>query len=147
MKQNLDLLGDGRCNSPGYSPKYGTYTLMNSKPREILDFNVIHVPQAGNSAKMELAGLKLLLTSLESRNITVSSLTTDQHKQVRAYMKKEKPNINHQFDIWHIGKNIKKKLVAEAKNSKCQGLNFWIKSIINHFWWCCASCKGYSVEL
>ena len=62
-------------------------------------------------------------------------------------MRKEKPNINHQFDIWHIGENIQKKIVAKAKNSKCQDLNFWIKSIINYFWFCCASWKGHSIEL
>ena len=76
-EESLDLLGDRRCNSPGYSAKYETYTLMNSKSGEIVDFNVIHVAQAENSAKVELAGLKLLLTSLELRNVTVSSLTTD----------------------------------------------------------------------
>ena len=106
---------------------------MNSKSGEILDFYVIHEAQVENSAKMELAGPKSLLTSLESMNVTVNSLMTDQHQQVRAYMEKEKPNINYLFDIWHVGKNIKKKLVAKAKNSTCQDLNFWIKSIINYF--------------
>ena len=48
---------------------------------------------------MELAGPKSLLTSLESMNVTVNSLMTDQHQQVRAYMEKEKPNINYLFDI------------------------------------------------
>ena len=143
----LDLLGDGRCDSPGYCAKYGTYTLMNSQSGEILDFHVVHVAKAGNSAKMELAGLKFLLQSMEERNLTINLLTTDRHRQVRSYMKKEKPDINHQFDIWHVSKNIKKKLVAEAKNKKCQDLNLWIKSIINHFWWCCATCKGDSLEL
>ena len=60
---------------------------------------------------MELAGLKLLITLFESRNVTVSSLTTDRHRQVRAFMEKEKPNINHQFDIWHVGKNREKIVV------------------------------------
>ena len=27
----LDLVGDGRSDSPGFNAKYGTYTLMNSK--------------------------------------------------------------------------------------------------------------------
>ena len=66
-----------------------------------------HVARAGNSAKLELAGLKLLLTSLESRNVTISSLTTERHRQVRAYLKKEKRNINHQLGLWHIGENMR----------------------------------------
>ena len=98
-EQSLDLLEDGRCQSIQYSAKYGTSTLMNSKSGEILDFYVIHEAQVENSAKMELAGPKSLLTSLESMNVTVNSLMTDQHQQVRAYMEKEKPNINYLFDI------------------------------------------------
>ena len=47
---------------------------MDGKSGEILDFNVIHVCQTGNPAKMELAGLKSLLLSLETSNVTVSSL-------------------------------------------------------------------------
>ena len=67
--------------------------------------------------------MKSLLTSPESKNVTVSSLTTDWHRQVRAYIKKEKPNINDQSNIWNVGKNIKKKFVANAKINKCQDLN------------------------
>ena len=88
--------------------------LWKANLEKFLDFNVIHVAQGKNSTKMELAGLKLLLTLFELSNVTVGSLTTDSHWQVRASMKKEKPNINHQFDICHVGKNMKK-LVAEAK--------------------------------
>ena len=38
---------------------------MNSKFGIILDFNVIHVAKTGNHAKIKLAALKSLLTSLE----------------------------------------------------------------------------------
>lgn len=48
--KSLGLFGDGRCDFPGYSAKY-IYTLTKSKSGEILDFNVIHFAQAGNSAK------------------------------------------------------------------------------------------------
>ena len=80
--KSLDLLGDGSCDSPGHSAKCGTYTLMNIKSGKVSDFNAIHVAQAGNSAKVELAGLKSLLTSPESRNVNVSSLTTDRNLPV-----------------------------------------------------------------
>lgn len=143
----LHLLGDGRCDSPGYNAKYGTYTLMNSESGEIMDFHVSHVSIAGNSQRMELDGLKNLIFLFESNGLQIDSLTTDRHKQVRCFLRKERPNINHQFDVWHVGKNILKKLVKEAKRKSCADLNGWIKSIINHFWWCCASCNGNSVEL
>ena len=41
--------------------------------------------------------------------INVKDLTTDSHKQIRAYLRKERPEIEHQLDVWHVGKNIKKK--------------------------------------
>ena len=46
--------------------------------------------------------------------INVKDLTTDSHKQIRAYLRKERPEIEHQFDVWHVGKNIKKKIVKPA---------------------------------
>ena len=50
------------------------------------------------------------------------------------------PHICHQFDIWHRSKNMKKKLVKISKKKEVRDLQPWIKSILNHFWWCCASC-------
>lgn len=120
---------------------------MNKDSGQILDFCVIHVANAGNSGKMELTGLHNLLGTFEENGVEIDSLTTDRHVQVRCFMKNEKPEINHQFDVWHVGKNIKKKLSIAAKSRGCQDLNLWIKAIVNHFWWCCASCNGNSVEL
>ena len=53
--------GDGRCDSPGYSTKYGTYSLMNTETNMIVDFQVVHVSQAGNSNQMAKYGLEVLL--------------------------------------------------------------------------------------
>ena len=105
-KGDIDLLGDGRCDSPGYNAKYGTYTVLDKNTGLILDFNVSHVRIAGNSARMELDGLKQVLERLEGHGLPISSLTTDRHKQVRRYMRKEKGKINHQFHVWHVAKNI-----------------------------------------
>ena len=33
----LELVGDGRCDSPGFSATYGTYTLMDEKNNQIID--------------------------------------------------------------------------------------------------------------
>ena len=45
--------GDGRCDSPGCSAKYGTYSLINTETNMIVDFQVVHVSQAGNSNRIE----------------------------------------------------------------------------------------------
>ena len=44
----------------------------------------------GNSAKMELDGLKNVFRRLDDNGIAASSLTTDRHKQVRHYMREER---------------------------------------------------------
>ena len=143
----VNLLGDGRCDSPGYCAKYGTYTLMDSGSGYIIDFHVSHSKMAGNSQRMELDGLKAVLKRLEEFGMSILSLTTDRHKQVRKFMRTLKKYIKHQFDVWHMGRNIKKKLTNAAKKKDCKELNDWIKSIINHFWWSCATCKGNPKEL
>ena len=138
----IDFLGDGRCDSPGYNAKYGTYTVMDSNTGMILDMHVSHVGLTGTSAKMELDGLKQILQRLEDNSIEINSLTTDRHKQVRCFLRKYRKDILHQFDVWHFAKNIKKKLLEAAKKKCCAELGPWIKAIINHFWWCCATCEG-----
>jgi hypothetical protein len=37
------LGGDARCDSPGYSAKYGSYTLMDLVTKKILDFQLVQV--------------------------------------------------------------------------------------------------------
>ena len=82
--------------------------------------------------KMQLAGPKSLLTSFKSRNVTVTPLTTDQHQQVREYMKKENTNIKHQFDIWHVGKNIRN-LLPKPKTVNARTYIFGSKVLLITF--------------
>ena len=95
---------------------------------------------------MELDGLKNVLRRLDYQNLSPSSLTTDGHKQVLRYIRQKRKEINCQFDVRRIGRNIKK-LIKASKKKPYQELNQWIKSIINHFWWSCASCNGSEIEL
>ena len=152
IKQCIDapqsnFIGDGRCDSPGYSAKYGTYTLMDSNINKIVDFHVVSVGTVENSSRMEKKGLEKLLSKLANMGVRISTLTTDRHVQIRSFLKNEHPEIIHQFDIWHFGKSIKKALTNLSKKKGCEPLTHWIKAIINHFWWCCASCNGDAILL
>ena len=140
--KTVNILGDGRCDSPGYNAKYGTYTIMDERTGRIIDLHVSHVALTVNSSRMELDGLKNVFRRLDENGIKVTSLTTDRHKQVRKYMREQRKDTKHQFDIWHVSKNIKKNLCKYAKKKCCAELKYWIKSIINHFWWSCATCNG-----
>ena len=142
LRQENNLIGDGRCDSPGFSAKYATYTLMSSDVNRILDFHIIHVGTVENSGRMEKAGLIALLEKLLNHNVSISSFTTDRHVLIRAFLRKDHPEINHQFDVWHFGKSIKKHLWQAAKHKDSAEIVPWIKAIVNHLWWSCATFDG-----
>ena len=138
----IDLSGDGRCDSPGHNAKYLTYSFIDKSTNKIVTFSLTQVTEAGNSNRMEKTGFKKALASLKNQGINPEQITTDRHTQIRKYMREEELTINHQFDVWHFVKNIKKKLLAASKKSSCKIIEKWIKSIGNHFWWSCATCNG-----
>ena len=59
--QTVVLAGDGRCDSPGYSAKYGTYTLMDTTADLIVDFQLTECTEATSSIAMEKYGFDLTL--------------------------------------------------------------------------------------
>ena len=136
----VNLIGDGRYDSPGNNATFGTYTLMRSDNNRILDFFISHVRNAGNSQRMEAYAFTKVLNALIDVGITIASITTDRHKSIRKLLCEKYPDIMHQFDVWHFSKNISKTLHAKAKLKKYSSLMAWIRSIINHFWWSCATC-------
>ncbi|XP_057317565.1 uncharacterized protein LOC130662674 [Hydractinia symbiolongicarpus] len=145
--EGVDLIGDGRCDSPGFSAKYGTYSLMDAMTNEVVNFFISHVRLAGNSARMEKHGLAECLEFIDEAGVIVDTLVTDRHSQIRKFMRTEHEHISHQFDVWHMTKNIKKKILKVAKKKSCRDLNDWMKSIINHFWWACSTCEGDPILL
>ena len=50
---SVNVGGEGRCDSPGFNAKYGTYALMNAQTNLILDFHIVQVSTVGNSLQME----------------------------------------------------------------------------------------------
>jgi len=127
------LCGDGRCDSPGHNAKYMTYSLLDQETNNIISMSVTQVTEAGNSNNMEKKGFIKVLNELKEK-IEIKQITTDRHKQVRKYLRENEEEIDHQFDLWHFCKNIRKKLSATAKKKSCALLNDWIKSICNHLW-------------
>lgn len=39
----LILAGDGRCDSPGYSAKFGSFTLIEQRINRVVDFQLVQV--------------------------------------------------------------------------------------------------------
>ena len=114
---------------------------MDKNTSRINAFSLIQVTEAGDSIRMERMGFKKGLTFLKVQGIIPEQIMIDRHTQIRKFMREEVPNINHQFDVCHLVKNIKKRLLASSKEASCEVLEKWIKSIGNHFWWECKTCK------
>ena len=95
---------------------------------------------------MEEQGLVSVLKKLSQENVSIESFTTDRYPQIRKHLR-ENSDIRHQFDIWHAAKSLRLKLTNAAKLKANAELQAWIKSIDNHFWWCCLTCNGNLDEL
>ncbi|XP_063060604.1 uncharacterized protein LOC134453783 [Engraulis encrasicolus] len=136
------LCGDGRCDSPGHSAKYCTYTFLDVHSQKVVDFKVVSVTQVSSSNTMEIRGFKEALATIEENGVKVTTISTDRHPQIVKEMRVSHPEKHHEFDPWHVVKGVSKKLAAVARRKECEGLGEWIPSIVNHFWWSAQTCGG-----
>ncbi|KAL5021397.1 hypothetical protein ScPMuIL_000552 [Solemya velum] len=88
---------------------------------------------------MKKTGLTRSLKFLDERGLELGILITDRHRQLGKFLRDEYPEIDHLFDIWHIGKGLRKKLEAASKTPDCSDIKPWIPSIINHLYWSAVS--------
>ncbi|XP_073721471.1 uncharacterized protein [Misgurnus anguillicaudatus] len=106
--EGVQLCGDGRSDSPGYSSKYNTYSFMDESNKQIVAFELMQVSQASSSVAMEPLAFKKGLEKILDEGIDVKVVTTDRHPSIRKIMREEYPQIIHQFDPWHVAKGLKK---------------------------------------
>ena len=142
-KAAVKITGDGRCDSPGHSAKYGTYSVMDSESGKVVDFNVVQVTEVSSSNAMEREGFVRCVDGLEKNDkIGISCITTDRHVSITSTMAKRYKHIKHQYDVWHLSKTIIKELNKKAKKKAYKDLLPWIQSVSNHLWWSAATCGG-----
>ena len=79
----LHLSGDGRCDIPGYSARYGTYPLMDSATDLILDYSLVQVTETGSSVTMEKEGLRRCLDKVLAQDVEITSIATDRQHTSR----------------------------------------------------------------
>lgn len=137
---NLTLSGDARCDSPGHCVTFGTYTLLDSDSHLIVVQQTVHVTEVKNSYWLEISGLERCLDATNDHNVTTKVLATDRHPGIQKMLRETEQyeDIKHEYDLWHIQKGVKKKL----SKSKLSELLVWIPAIINHLWYCVATCDG-----
>lgn len=83
------LSGDGRCDSPGSSAKFCTYSLMESMSGVIIHMEHVDRREVQNkSPNMEREALRRGLQFLASSSVSVAELTTDASTAIIAMLNK-----------------------------------------------------------
>ncbi|XP_064479759.1 uncharacterized protein LOC135393196 [Ornithodoros turicata] len=136
QQKPLIVAGDGRCDSPGHTALYGTYTLLETSINRIIHFELVKATEVSSSNAMEKNGLQRCLAFLEWNDMVVDTLITDRHTGIKAMMRDSCPHVKHRFDVWHVVKGIKKKLIALSRSAKHQVVRLWIDSLVRHAYWC-----------
>ena len=117
----VNLIGDGRCDSPGHSAKYCTYTMMSDEGK-VAYFSLVQVTEVTSSNAMEKEGFERYLAGLQAEDVTIRRIATDRHTSISSAMSKDHKEIKHQFDVWHLSKWVVKQLTKKAKVKGCENL-------------------------
>ncbi|XP_042149475.1 uncharacterized protein LOC120848823 [Ixodes scapularis] len=168
--QPLDLAGDGRCDSPGFSAKYLTYSLHVPSVNKILHFEQIQVGEKLKnylrhftetlqceavrcSGHMEKEGLVRSLAFTRDNQLTVQSLATDRHRSIGKHMREKEPAILHYFDVWHVSKSLLYEQIVFRigrqeepqccrQEKDCRSIADSAQPAVNHLYWCAAASQG-----
>ena len=77
--------GDAQYDSPGFTAKYCTYSIMHCTTNEIVDFCVIQRGQFTGELKRQACQLLLDI------KLDIGDFVTDRHTGIRAMMRKFSP--------------------------------------------------------
>ncbi|XP_066933447.1 uncharacterized protein [Clytia hemisphaerica] len=114
---------------------------MDVETNKVLDFEVVNVKECKNSQVMEKEGFIRVILRLATM-LSLFVISTDRNTQIKKLMRVDQrfAEFIHQFDPWHMAKNLSKKLVKAAKKKGCEELMKWIPAIVNHLYWCVQKC-------
>ncbi len=143
----VTLVGDGRCDSPGFSAKYGTYNVMDAKSGAVLTFSLQQVDAQTSSVAMETNGCFEAIVELLHHGLNIEVFGTDCSTSIAKLMRDYFPHIHHEHDVYHIEKRVKKMLLQKANHRDNHALHAWIKPVINQLWWAAQTCNRDAVEL
>ena len=82
------LAGDGRCDSPGFSAQYCTYSMCDITTKAIVHVEIVDVREADfKSPRMKRIAFQRALETL-LKLVTVKEIVTDQHPSITKLMSK-----------------------------------------------------------
>ncbi|KAG0432133.1 hypothetical protein HPB47_021155 [Ixodes persulcatus] len=132
LSTKLCLAGDGRVDTPGHCADFGTYTLLETTTGQVIHTELVKSTKVSSSNRMETE---------------VMDLGIDRHAEGKASMRRNHPEIKRQFDVWHVAKGIKKKIVAVARTKQHSLLLKWMKTIVRHLHWCWTSLIRHIIDV
>ncbi len=147
LEEPVTLVGDGRCDSPGFSAKYGTYNIMEISVGAVVTFSLQQVTSDTSSVGLETSGCFDALKELKDHGIDINIFGTDCSRAIGKLLKGSFPEITHDYDVYHIEKRIKKMLIKKANKRENYALRDWIKPVLNHLWWAAQNCNSDPIEL
>ena len=103
--------------------------------------------ETGGSSPMELEGAKRAFDYLARVGINMRVFISDRHRGIAKWIRENKPNTSHFYDIWHVARSIQKVLLKLSKEKGCERIAKWMKAVRTHLYWCATSTKQGFEEL
>ncbi|XP_078311905.1 uncharacterized protein LOC111114234 [Crassostrea virginica] len=141
----LSVAVDVRYDTPGFSANRSTAVFMDTSTQFIVHMEVGDSREVErHSPRMEKLLVERGLSFLVNGSpLVVWEVVSDASRTIISIMKTDPyKHLQHSLDVWHKSKKLASTLADLAKRSPFKELLPWIRSIVNHFWWCCSTCHG-----
>ncbi|KAL5019986.1 hypothetical protein ScPMuIL_002878 [Solemya velum] len=96
--------GDGRCDSPEHSAKFGSYSMLELDLKIVIDVQHVQFNEVKSSNHMEKEGLEKSVEHLHQFGLSIETMVTDRHLQVNKWIRKQMPGTTHYFGVWKVSK-------------------------------------------
>ena len=85
---------------------------------------------------MELVGLQCQMQFFAEQDIPIDTLIADRHLGVNKWLRESCPAVQHEFDMWHVAKGLKKKILKKAGLKGNEAMWIWMKPMTTHMYNC-----------
>ncbi|KAG1674495.1 hypothetical protein GQR58_015057 [Nymphon striatum] len=141
-------VGDGNAASPGHSANFGTYTLLETATKKVLQIELVSISwsfiilfqtfvgllqmvsvgmmslqgtEVSSSNAMEKEELVRAMKAIQQRGLKVKEITTDRHTSIRKYLWEKHQDVKHSLDVWHVAKDKGASGSKSGKKTKATG--------------------------
>ncbi|KAG8456411.1 hypothetical protein GDO86_002262 [Hymenochirus boettgeri] len=135
------VAGDCTVSRPIKQTKFCTYTLMDALTKKIVHFSIDQFGPGKTMDEIKKTTFETCLDGVLKRNADVKIIATDRHDGIRKLVSTKYSHLSHQFDVRHICKSLKKRIVTASRLPGCAVLAKWVGPIIKHLWFITKTCN------